>query len=135
MVISSWPFLGFRDLNEFSSKTELVDAVVCSCALLGFVWKPICMWHHRNWRGCWVDAAYQNILTPIDDIVDIGVRPYAKNRPGSLVPSANAYHPRTRLVTDLGAVRKYLEAARATSEAHARLRDTYGKYYIGDGAV
>jgi len=129
VVISVWPWLGFRDVHHFRSNDELVDAVLCSCALLGFVWRPQCNWRHSSWRGCWVDAAYQNILTPVDDIVDVGVRPYAKNRPHSLVPSPDAYHPRTRLVADAATARKYLEAARSDAESYARLRLAFAEYY------
>jgi hypothetical protein len=43
IVLSGWPFLGFRVVSQFASKNEVVDAVVCSCSLIGFVWRPQCI--------------------------------------------------------------------------------------------
>ena len=111
VIVSSWPCLGFRVLRDFASKEELIEAVLCSCSLLGFVWRPRYVPPGYGWCGCWIDAAYQNIISPVDDVVDIAVRPYPKNRPHSLVPSPGAYHPRNQIMTYELAVKQMAVAA------------------------
>jgi hypothetical protein len=53
VVVSSWPWLGFRHVSEFPTKQALVDAVVCSCRFPVLVWRPqtlggICGWGYTD---------------------------------------------------------------------------------------
>eukprot|EP00960_Hanusia_phi_P046567 757911-Hanusia_phi.AAC.2 len=73
IAICSWPFLSMRFVSEFSSNDELIDAVVASMALPGFVAMPILSWH-KGWRGLWIDGGVEHLATPMEPLVDVAVR-------------------------------------------------------------
>lgn len=69
VVVSSWPSLGFRIINDFPSKGHLIQAVVTACSFPFFAWRCRCG------CPCEFDAGFQSILTPPDLAVDLTVRP------------------------------------------------------------
>jgi len=82
VVMSSWPFLGFKYKHHFSSKEDLISSVVASCSFPFLVWRP-------QWFGCsscsvsacdglWFDAGLQNALTPLDPIMDLSIRVFKR---------------------------------------------------------
>mmetsp|Transcript_5859 Transcript_5859/g.20697 ORF Transcript_5859/g.20697 Transcript_5859/m.20697 type:complete len:395 (-) Transcript_5859:1290-2474(-) len=73
IAICSWPLLSMRFVSEFSSNDELIDAVVASMALPGFVAMPILSWH-KGWRGLWIDGGVEHLATPMEPLVDVAVR-------------------------------------------------------------
>jgi len=129
VIVSNWPFLGFRGISTFVSRLELIDSIIASCSLPGFVAFPFCNCSkHAKWRGCWFDAATQNILTPLDDLVDLAIRPYPKNRPDSLVPTGpDSYVPRVHLLDHDIALQK-MRAASIVAAKYEPLRAAFSSY-------
>lgn len=69
IIVSSWPCLGFRIIDDFPSRTHLIQAVVTACSFPFFAWRCRCG------CPCEFDAGCQSILTPPDLAVDLTVRP------------------------------------------------------------
>lgn len=87
IVVSRWPCLGFEIVSEFPDRSTLIQAVITSCSFPFFAWRPRCI----DGR-CEFDAGFQSILTPIDDLVDVAVRPMP------VVPSCLPKSQRAKLV-------------------------------------
>ena len=75
IAISAWPQLGMRYISKFHDKSELVEVIIASCSMPGFVARPSFS-YRRTWFGCWYDAGLQNMITPIDYHMDLPVRAF-----------------------------------------------------------
>eukprot|EP00668_Euglena_longa_P046140 GGOE01061824.1.p1 GENE.GGOE01061824.1~~GGOE01061824.1.p1 ORF type:complete len:375 (+),score=75.57 GGOE01061824.1:156-1127(+) len=84
ILVSGWPFLGFRVVSHYPSREALIRTLLCSCAMPGFVWRPLVL-------GCWwwLDPGLQNMLTPVDTVMDVAVRVFPPSfGPQSVVPES-----------------------------------------------
>eukprot|EP00291_Cryptomonas_curvata_P010451 CAMPEP_0172200958 /NCGR_PEP_ID=MMETSP1050-20130122/29675_1 /TAXON_ID=233186 /ORGANISM="Cryptomonas curvata, Strain CCAP979/52" /LENGTH=383 /DNA_ID=CAMNT_0012878435 /DNA_START=194 /DNA_END=1345 /DNA_ORIENTATION=- len=79
VLVSRYPWLGFRVINSFRSKAELIDAVVSSMSLPGFVYRPQVSCY-PGWRGLWLDPGLQNVITPLDTNFDVFVRTFVDHK-------------------------------------------------------
>jgi len=90
VIVNSFPGGGFHEVNHFESKDELVEAVVVSCFFPGFVWRPYChapfeavpLAENPSCGGvccngccCMMDGGFQNLITPLERVMDVVVRP------------------------------------------------------------
>jgi len=67
VVVSHFPAMHFKFLSRFSCNEELIQAVICSCALPGFVYRPRAhCWPGSS--GCYLDAGLTNRATPLDEV-------------------------------------------------------------------
>ena len=55
VVVGTWPTMRLRYISSFGSKAELIDAVLCSMAVPGFVAAPLYS-THSGWSGFYVDG-------------------------------------------------------------------------------
>lgn len=124
VTLTSWPGLGFKFVSQFASNAELIDAVVASCSFFGFVWRPV-LSCHNGWPGCFVDGGYQNLITPLDPVVDLSVRalklpPWTRAKyPSSLMPSPAATNSPAQPI-DLARALEIMSAAAHDAEVHLK---------------
>mmetsp|Transcript_81378 Transcript_81378/g.131905 ORF Transcript_81378/g.131905 Transcript_81378/m.131905 type:complete len:301 (+) Transcript_81378:124-1026(+) len=73
VVVNSWPSMNLRYISTFHSKQELIDAVLCSMALPGFVALPLYS-AYSGWGGLYVDGGLRHMMTPLESRADVTIR-------------------------------------------------------------
>lgn len=64
VAVGSWPTMRLRYISSFRSKAEVIDAVLCSMAIPGFVAAPLYS-PHSGWRGFYVDGGYVSFCVTV----------------------------------------------------------------------